>query len=64
MAAAVAVSNVAFENEGDGFETAMRMRSKRQPAIARRINLATVVIQEKKGIKVIDVLGRHRTPGL
>jgi hypothetical protein len=43
---AVAMRELAGQDEGHGLEPTMRMRAERQAAIARRIDLRTVVIQE------------------
>ena len=50
VAGAVAVRQLAVEDEGDGLEAAVRMRAERQAAVVRRIDLRAVVVQEQEGI--------------
>ena len=56
---AVAMRELAGQDERDGLETAMRMRAERQAAIARRIDLRAVVIQEYERVDLLDFLTRH-----
>jgi hypothetical protein len=56
---AVAVCELARQDERDGFETAMRMRAERQTAVARRIDLRSMVIQEQEWIDLLDLGARH-----
>src|SRR5436305_1756834 len=58
VACAVTVRELAFEDESDGLEAAMRMRAERQALVVRRINLRPVVIEEEKGIDLVE-----RRPG-
>jgi hypothetical protein len=60
VAGAVAVGQQAVEDEGDGLEAAVRMRTERQAAVVRRIDLRPVVVQEEEGIDLLDVRSRQR----
>ena len=53
---------LARQDEGDGLETAVRMRAERQAAIARRIDLRAVMVQEQERIDLLDVAARHGPP--
>src|SRR5690349_8181787 len=55
MAAAVAMRQRSLQDEGDGLETAMRMRTEWQAAVVGAIDLRPVVVQEQEGIKLARV---------
>jgi hypothetical protein len=62
MAAGVAMGDVAVEDEGDGFESTVRMRTKWQTMIMRRVDLWTVMVQEQEWIELVDGGRRQRPP--
>ena len=64
MTAAVAMGERAVDDERDGVEAAMRMRSERQSAIVRRVELRSVMIEKEERIDLIESFVRQRTPGV
>jgi hypothetical protein len=50
MAARVVMREASGENEGYRLEAAMRMGSKREPPIVRRIDLRTMMVEEQEWI--------------
>jgi hypothetical protein len=46
-------------NKRDCFESPMWMRSKRQPGIAREIDLRTVVIEKQEDAKTVQARSGH-----
>jgi hypothetical protein len=60
---AVAVRQQAVEDEGDGLEPAMRMRAEGQAAVARRVDLRAVVVEEQERIDLVEMGAGHGTLG-
>jgi len=52
MSTAIQMRQIAFENEGDGFKTAMRMRAERQALIIRRVMHRPMVIEKQERIQL------------
>jgi hypothetical protein len=49
------MSQLSRQDEGHGFETAMRMGPKGQAAIARQVDLWAVVVEKQKGIDLRQI---------
>ena len=64
MARRVTVRELAFEDEGDRLETAVRMRPEGQPLIVGRIDLWPVVIEEEEGAEMAQARAGKRATGL
>ncbi len=60
VAGGIAVRQFAFEDEGDGLETAVWMRSERQAAIAGRIGLRAMVVEEQESAEVFEIARGQR----
>jgi hypothetical protein len=60
----VAMRQLALKNESDGFKSAMRVRTKGQSTVRRRITLRPVMIQEQKRVELIErrIGERTRSP--
>jgi hypothetical protein len=54
---------LAFQDEGDRLETAMRVRTKRKAAVVRRIDLRAVVIEEQERVHLRHARTRKRAAG-
>ena len=51
----------AFQDEGDGLEAAVRVRTEGQAAVVRRVGLRAVVVEEEEGIDLVDEAAGQRT---
>ena len=54
-AARIEVRELPVEDERDGLEPAVRVRAERQAAVARRIDLRSVVVQEQERVDLLDL---------
>ena len=63
MAGAVLVGQHAVEDEGDGFEAAVRVRAERQAVVVGRVGLRTVVVEEQERIELFEVRVGQRALG-
>jgi hypothetical protein len=50
-------------DERHGFEPAVRVRSERQPVVAGRVGLRSVVVQEQERVEMLDPRAWQRPPG-
>ncbi len=60
MAGGIAMRQLAFENEGNGLEAAVRMRPERQAIVIAPIRLGSMMIEEQKRIEHGDRRPRDR----
>src|SRR6185295_9690405 len=53
---------LAVDDEGHRLEAAMRMRAERQPAVAGRVDLRAVVVEEEERVERVERRARQRSP--
>ena len=63
MPGRIGVRQLAFEDEGDGLEAAVRMRAEGEAGIARPIGLRAMVVEEQESADPLQPGAGDRTPG-